>query len=241
MSGDAASSTGSLTQSKRARSRSRALPRSCAETATTAISRPVRALRAAAWRSRILRSAAPTVPRPATPRRKGDDIEKFQIQKRQIGRKSWRLVPDFRPPINQTAVLTLLSARHEPGGVEPTVRLAIIGQPVDVPMPDERGIGGIDGRAAADEDHAPRKAREHVFGSLSRMDFDNVAIFEGKGRDRNIGLMAHDEHMAARQLEKTLHIGDEFAPAVAFPGQFAVETELATEADGNNGANVGDL
>ena len=51
-----------------------------------------------------------------------------------------------------------MPARGEPGGIEPAIGLAVIRQPVDVPMADEGRIGGIDGRAAADEDDAARKA-----------------------------------------------------------------------------------
>jgi hypothetical protein len=43
-----------------------------------------------------------------------------------------------------------MAARDEPGGIEPAIGLAVIRQPVDVPMADERRIGGIDGRPAAD-------------------------------------------------------------------------------------------
>lgn len=50
--------------------------------------------------------------------------------------------------------------------------------------------------------------------------------------------MAHDEYVAARQLEETLDIGDIFAAAIAFPRQTAAEPELAAEADGDDGANV---
>jgi hypothetical protein len=53
--------------------------------------------------------------------------------------------------------------------------------------------------------------------------------------------MAHDEHVAARQLEETLDIGDIFAATIALPRQMAAEAELAAEADGNDGTDVGDL
>src|SRR5262249_8088874 len=59
------------------------------------------------------------------------------------------------PSDQQSATLS----RDEPGGIEPAIGLAVIRQPVDVPMTDERRIGGIDGRPAADEDDAARKAR----------------------------------------------------------------------------------
>ena len=50
-----------------------------------------------------------------------------------------------------------MAARDEPGGIKPAIGLAVIRQPVDVPMSDERRIGGIDGRSAADEDDAAGK------------------------------------------------------------------------------------
>jgi hypothetical protein len=49
-----------------------------------------------------------------------------------------------------------MAARDEPGGIEPAIDLAVIGQPVDVSMTDKRRIGGIDGRPAADEDDRTR-------------------------------------------------------------------------------------
>jgi hypothetical protein len=52
-----------------------------------------------------------------------------------------------------------MAARDEPGGIEPAIGLAVIGQPVDVSMTDKRRIGGIDGQPAANEDDAARKAR----------------------------------------------------------------------------------
>ena len=54
------------------------------------------------------------------------------------------------------------ATRDEPSGIEPAVGVAVIGQSVNVPMPDERRIGGIDGRATADKDDAAGKARKHV-------------------------------------------------------------------------------
>jgi hypothetical protein len=42
-----------------------------------------------------------------------------------------------------------MAARDQPSGIEPTVGLAVIGQPVDVPVADEGRIGCIAGRAAA--------------------------------------------------------------------------------------------
>ena len=50
--------------------------------------------------------------------------------------------------------------------------------------------------------------------------------------------MAHDDHVAARELEETLDISDIFAAAIALPRQTAAEAELAAEADGNDGADA---
>lgn len=53
--------------------------------------------------------------------------------------------------------------------------------------------------------------------------------------------MAHDEYVAARQLEETLHISDIFAATIALPRQAAAESELTAEADGDDGADVGEF
>ena len=65
-----------------------------------------------------------------------------------------------------------MAARDQPAGIEPAVGLAVIRQPVDVPMADETRIGGIDGRTAADEDDATRKARQHVRRPVGGMNLD---------------------------------------------------------------------
>jgi hypothetical protein len=59
---------------------------------------------------------------------------------------------------------------------------------------------------------------------LRRVD---CSIPEGKVRHRGEGAVAYDEHVAARQLEETLDIGDIFAVTVAFLRQTAAEAELA--------------
>ena len=48
-------------------------------------------------------------------------------------------------------------------------------------------------------------------------------------------------HVAARELEETLDISDIFAAAIALPRQTAAEAELAAEADGDDGADIGDF
>jgi hypothetical protein len=53
--------------------------------------------------------------------------------------------------------------------------------------------------------------------------------------------VAHDNYVAARELEETLDISDIFAAAIALPRQTAAEAELAAEADGDDGADIGDF
>src|SRR5690348_17270191 len=74
----------------------------------------------------------------------------------------------------------LVAARDQPARIEPSVGLAVVRQPVDVPMPDERRIGGIDGRAAADENDSARKARQHILWRIGTVNFDDVAVLKGK-------------------------------------------------------------
>ena len=131
-----------------------------------------------------------------------------------------------------------MAARDQPSGIEPTVGLTVIRQPVDVPMADEGRIGGIYGRAAADEHDAARKARQHVSRPVGGINLDDVAVLEGKVWYGDEGAMTHDEHVAARQLEETLDVGDIFAAAIALPRQTATEAELTAATDGNDGADV---
>jgi hypothetical protein len=49
------------------------------------------------------------------------------------------------------------------------------------------------------------------------------------------------DHAAGLFPGPSLDIGDIFAAAIAFPRQTAAEPELAAEADGDDGANVGEL
>jgi hypothetical protein len=68
-----------------------------------------------------------------------------------------------------------------------------------------------------------------------------IAVLEGKVRHRGEGALAHDDHVAARELEETLDISDIFAAAIALPRQTAAKAELAAEADGDDGADIGDF
>jgi hypothetical protein len=54
------------------------------------------------------------------------------------------------------------STGDDPGRVEPAVRRAVIGEPRDVPMADEWGVGGPDRRSSTDVDHAVGIAGNHV-------------------------------------------------------------------------------
>src|SRR6476646_9254751 len=73
------------------------------------------------------------------------------------------------------------------------------------------------------------------------MNLQDIAILESKFRHRGESAVAHDDHVAARELEETLDIGDIFAAAVALPRQAAAEAELAAEADGDDGADICDF
>jgi hypothetical protein len=85
-------------------------------------------------------------------------------------------------------------------------------------------------RTAADEYDAAREARQHVLRPVGGMNLNDVAVFEGKARHRGEGAVAHDEDVAARQLDD---IGDIFAAPIALLRQTAAEAELAAEADGD--------
>ena len=103
------------------------------------------------------------------------------------------------------------AVRDQPDWIEPAVGLTVIGQSADVPVTDKRRIGGIDWRAATDEDDAGWKAGQHLLGLVRRMNLDDVAVLEGKVWHRGKGAVAHDEHVAAREFEETLDISDIFA------------------------------
>src|SRR6516165_11619513 len=73
------------------------------------------------------------------------------------------------------------------------------------------------------------------------MNLKDIAVLEGKVRHRGEGAVAHDDHVAAREREETLDISDIFAAAIALPRQTAAEAELAAEADGDDGADIGNF
>jgi hypothetical protein len=75
-------------------------------------------------------------------------------------------------------------------------------------MAEGRRVGSVVWGAATDEDNAARKARRHVLRPVGGMNLDDVAVLKGKVRHRAECATAHDEHLAARQVEETLDIGD---------------------------------
>jgi hypothetical protein len=70
------------------------------------------------------------------------------------------------------------------------------------------------------------------------MNLDDLTIFKGKVRHRDEGAVAHDEHVTARQFEKTLNIGDVFAAAISLPRQTAAQAELAPKPNRDNRPNI---
>ena len=66
------------------------------------------------------------------------------------------------------------SATTSRDGIEPSVCFAVIRQPRDVPMADERGVSLPHRRAAAHEYYGVGKPGEQLFGMLLRADFQMV-------------------------------------------------------------------
>src|SRR3954453_23230147 len=95
------------------------------------------------------------------------------------------------------------SPGDDPGRLEPPVRRAVIGEPRDVPMADEWGVGGPDRRASTDVDHAVGIAGNHVCRLLAGAYRDDGAVLAGKSRDGAIGPGPDQDDVAARQLEET--------------------------------------
>src|SRR5262245_53784549 len=108
-------------------------------------------------------------------------------------------------------------------------------------MADERRIGGVDGRPAAEEDDAARKARQHVLRRVGSMYLEAIAVLQSKVGHRAEGAVPHVDDVAARELEETLDISDIFAAAIELPRQMAVEAELAAEPHGDDGADISDF
>src|SRR5262245_24216441 len=134
-----------------------------------------------------------------------------------------------------------LYTTNDPGGVEPPVGVAVIGQAGDIPMADEGGIGIPHRRAAADEHHSSGVAGQHRSRRLARADGHHGALGPGPIRDRIGGGRAGDQDMAAGQLEKSFDILDIGPLGRAFPGQAAIEAELTALTDGAYASDVAHL
>src|SRR5438309_9904371 len=93
-----------------------------------------------------------------------------------------------------------VSRSYKPLRIEPSVCLAIIWQAIDVPVPDQRCIGGINPRPATDDDDAIPILIDHILRPHRRANLDDRAVLESEGRDRGIGARADKQHMAARQF-----------------------------------------
>ena len=65
----------------------------------------------------------------------------------------------------------MAAIKHRVDGIEPSVCFAVIRQPRNVPMADERRVSFPHRRAAAHEYYAVGKLGEHLFGMLPRTDF----------------------------------------------------------------------
>jgi hypothetical protein len=147
------------------------------------------------------------------------------------------------PPNPAKCICCLLPASpstgDDPSWIEPPVRRAVIGEPRDVPMADEWGVGGPDRRSSADIDHAAGITGDHVCRMLAGAYRDDGAVLVRKGRDGAIGPRAEQDDVAARQREETLHVRDVFRALRAFPRHAPVQAELTASTDGAHGAYIG--
>src|SRR5204862_854019 len=113
------------------------------------------------------------------------------------------------------------------------------GEPRDVPMADEWGVGSPDRRSSTDIDHAVGIAGNHVFRMLAGAYRDDGAVLVGKSRDGAKGPRAEQDDVAAGQREETLHVRDVFRARRAFPRHTSVQAELTAPTDGAHGAYIG--
>src|SRR5262249_43343443 len=125
------------------------------------------------------------------------------------------------------------------GRIEPPVRRAVIGEPRDVPMADEWGVGGPDRRSPTDVDHAVGIAGNHVWRLLAGTYRDDGAVLVGKSRDGAIGPRTEQDDVAARQLEETPDIRRVFRAPRAFPRHAPVQAELTAPTDGAHSPYIG--
>src|SRR5215467_9658497 len=131
------------------------------------------------------------------------------------------------------------STGDDPGRIEPPVRRAVIGEPRDVPMADERGVGSPDRRSSTDVDHAVGIAGNHVWRLLARAYRDDGAVLVGKSRNGAIGPGPEQDDVATRQLEETPDIRRVFRALRAFPRHAPVQAELTAPTDGAHGPYIG--
>src|SRR5499426_4170129 len=146
--------------------------------------------------------------------------------------------PSRRSEVHGNGPKSIPSTGNDPGWVEPSVRRAVIGEPRDVPMADERGVGGPDRGASADVDHAVGIAGNHVCRLLAGAYRHDGAVRVGKSRDGVIGCGTEQDDVAARQLEETLDVRGVFRVLRAFPRHAPVEAELTAPTDGAHGTNI---
>src|SRR5262244_2750604 len=74
--------------------------------------------------------------------------------------------PARRSEVHGNGPKSIPSTGDDPGRIEPPVCRAVIGEPRDVPMADEWGVGGPDPRSS-DVDHAVGIAGNHVWRLLA--------------------------------------------------------------------------
>src|SRR5262245_39668826 len=147
--------------------------------------------------------------------------------------------PARRSEVHGNGPKSIPSTGDDPGRIEPSVRRAVIGEPRDVPMADERGVGGPDRGASADIDHAVGIAGNHVCRLLAGAYRHDGAVRMGKSRDGSIGCGAEQDDVAARQLEETLDVRGVFRALRAFPRHAPVEAELTAPTDGAHRTYIG--
>src|SRR6266700_4217559 len=144
-----------------------------------------------------------------------------------------------RGPARPIGESLALPDSRQPKRIEPAIGLPVIGQPRDVPVLDETGIGGEHRRSAADENHAARICGDGSLGRERRADLHDRAFRIGEFWHRAFRARSRQDDMAARHVPEALHVRDVFGAFGAFPRQHTVEPELAPLADGAHGTNVG--
>jgi hypothetical protein len=131
------------------------------------------------------------------------------------------------------------STGDNPGRIEPPVRRAVIGEPRDVPMADERGVGSPNPRSSTDVDHAVGIAGNRVWRLLAGPYRDNGAVLVCRSRDGAICPRPKQDDVAARQLEETPDIRRVFTAFRAFARHTPVQAELTAPTDGAHSPYIG--